>query len=68
MTDPANLPTEVSPPDVSALSAAPYEHGRVAPDLALGSARPEPPGIGAPLDGCPNVSTAPRKIVRCPSI
>lgn len=68
MTDPANLPTEVPPPDLPTLAAAPSEHGRVAADWTPGSARTEPHGISAPLDGGPNASAAPGKIVRCPSI
>ena len=59
MTDPANLPIEVSPPNLPTLAAAAYEHGRGAADWTPGSARTEPPASVRPWTGAPNASTAP---------
>ena len=68
MTDPANLPTEVSPANLPTLAAAPYEHGRGAADRTPRLSTYGTPGVNAPSDGGPYASTAPGKIVRCPSL
>src|SRR5580693_3033411 len=67
MTDPASLPTEVSPANLPTLAAAPYEHGRGAADWTPDSARTEPPASVRPWTGAETLATAPGKIVRCPS-
>lgn len=61
MTDPANLPTEVSSSNLPTLAAAPYEHGRGAADWTPGSARTEPPASVRPCTGAETLATAPGK-------